>query len=62
MPGFEIFGDPERKEVTDVLSTGVLMRYGFDAARDGHYKAKEFEKTLCDITYLLYCGRALPDF
>ena len=50
MPGFEIFGDPERKEVNDVLSTGVLMRYGFDAARDGHYKAKEFEKTLCDIT------------
>lgn len=50
MPGFELFGDQERKEVTDVLSTGVLMRYGFDAARNGHYKALEFEKTLCDIT------------
>jgi 8-amino-3,8-dideoxy-alpha-D-manno-octulosonate transaminase len=50
MPGFELFGDQERKEVTDVLSTGVLMRYGFDGARKGHYKALEFEQTLCDIT------------
>jgi 8-amino-3,8-dideoxy-alpha-D-manno-octulosonate transaminase len=50
MPGFELFGDKERKEVTDVLSTGVLMRYGFDGARNGHYKALEFEQTLCDIT------------
>jgi 8-amino-3,8-dideoxy-alpha-D-manno-octulosonate transaminase len=50
MPGFELFGDQERKEVADVLSTGVLMRYGFDAARKGHYKALEFEKTLCGIT------------
>ena len=39
MPGFELFGDKERKQVTDVLSTGVLMRYGFDTARNGHYKA-----------------------
>ena len=28
MPGFEIFGDEERKEVQDVLDTGVLFRYG----------------------------------
>ena len=32
MPGFEYFGDEERKEVMDVLDSGVLMRYGFDAA------------------------------
>ena len=50
MPGFEIFGEKEKKEVEDVLSTGVLMRYGFDGARNGHYKALEFEKTLGDIT------------
>ena len=29
MPGFELFGDAERKEVNDVLDSGVLMRYGF---------------------------------
>lgn len=43
MPGFELFGDLERKEVNDVLETGVLMRYGFDGMRQGHWKAKELE-------------------
>ena len=42
MPGFEIFGKEERKEVEDVLETGVLFRYGFDQARRGHWKAKTF--------------------
>lgn len=54
MPGFEIFGDEERKEVTDVLETGVLFRYGFEAARNGHFKALEFEKKLCEITHSAY--------
>ena len=43
MPGFELFGDLERKELNDVLENGVLMRYGFDAMRNGHWKAKELE-------------------
>lgn len=43
MPGFEIFGDEERKQVNEVLETGVLMRYGFDGMRNNHWKAKEFE-------------------
>lgn len=47
MPGFEIFGDEERKEVMDVLDTGVLMRYNFDGPRKGIWKAKEFEDNLC---------------
>lgn len=46
MPGFEIFGDEERKEVQDVLASGVLFRYGFDAARNGHWKARSFEEEL----------------
>ena len=46
MPGFEIFGDEEREQVNDVLETGVLFRYGFDGARQGHWKAKTFEKEL----------------
>ncbi|EDP70530.1 DegT/DnrJ/EryC1/StrS aminotransferase [Flavobacteriales bacterium ALC-1] len=46
MPGFELFGDLERKEVNDVLGNGVLMRYGFDGMRNGHWKAKELEKEL----------------
>ena len=46
MPGFELFGDAERKSVNDVLDNGVLMRYGFDGLRNGHWKAKELENEL----------------
>ncbi|KAA5823793.1 DegT/DnrJ/EryC1/StrS family aminotransferase [Algibacter amylolyticus] len=46
MPGFELFGDLERKQVNDVLDNGVLMRYGFDGMRNGHWKAKELETEL----------------
>jgi 8-amino-3,8-dideoxy-alpha-D-manno-octulosonate transaminase len=47
MPGFEFWGDEERKEVNDVLETGILMRYGFDGARKGTWKAKELEQQIC---------------
>jgi 8-amino-3,8-dideoxy-alpha-D-manno-octulosonate transaminase len=43
MPGFEKFSDLERKEVNDVLETGVLMRYGFDGMRNNIFKAKDLE-------------------
>ncbi|RZS90490.1 DegT/DnrJ/EryC1/StrS family aminotransferase [Aquimarina brevivitae] len=46
MPGFEVFGAEEKKEVQDVLDNGVLMRYGFDGNRNGHHKALELEKAL----------------
>ncbi len=46
MPGFELFGDQERKEVQDVLESGILMRYGFDGMRNGHWKAKELEQEI----------------
>jgi 8-amino-3,8-dideoxy-alpha-D-manno-octulosonate transaminase len=46
MPGYEMFGDEERKEVNEVLETGILMRYGFDAARKGRWKARELEEEI----------------
>ncbi|WP_340065814.1 DegT/DnrJ/EryC1/StrS family aminotransferase [Ascidiimonas aurantiaca] len=46
MPGFELFGDLERKHVNDVLDSGVLMRYGFDSMRNDHWKARELETLL----------------
>jgi 8-amino-3,8-dideoxy-alpha-D-manno-octulosonate transaminase len=55
MPGFEIFGDEERKEVQDVLDTGVLFRYGFDQARQGHWKARTFEIELAKRIGVNYC-------
>lgn len=55
MPGFEIFGDEERKEVQDVLDTGVLFRYGFDQARKGNWKAKTFETELAERMDVRHC-------
>jgi len=55
MPGFEIFGDEERKEVQDVLDSGVLFRYGFDQARNDHWKARTFEKELAEKIGTGYC-------
>lgn len=55
MPGFEIFGAEERKQVNDVLETGVLMRYGFDGMRNNHWKAKEFEKAFAIRMGSGYC-------
>jgi 8-amino-3,8-dideoxy-alpha-D-manno-octulosonate transaminase len=44
MPGFELFGEAEKAQVQDVLDSGVLMRYGFDGMRNGHWKAQELEQ------------------
>ena len=55
MPGFELFGDAERNEVNDVLDSGVLMRYGFDGLRKGHWKAKCRYQPTCSH----YCVEAL---
>ncbi len=54
MPGTELFGAEERKEVNDVLDTGILFRYGHDAQRNGHWKAKEFEDEVKKITGAKY--------
>jgi 8-amino-3,8-dideoxy-alpha-D-manno-octulosonate transaminase len=46
MPGTELFGAEEKKEIMDVLETGVLFRYNHDQQRNGHWKAKSFENDL----------------
>ena len=51
MPGFELFGDEEKKEIADVLDTGVLFRYEFAEQRKGIYKVREFEEK-----FAAYCG------
>lgn len=54
MPGFEIFGEEEKKEIMDVLDTGVLFRYEFGEQRKGVYKVKEFEEKFahyCNSSY-----------
>ena len=46
MPGFEFIGEEERRELQQVIDSGVLMRYGFDAARNGQWKCRELEQQL----------------
>jgi 8-amino-3,8-dideoxy-alpha-D-manno-octulosonate transaminase len=63
MPGYELFGNEERKEVNDVLETGILMRYGFNAARKNIWKAAELEKAItatfgCQYAQLVSSGTA----
>ncbi len=51
MPGFEVFGAEEKKEIMDVLDTGVLFRYEFGDQRQGIFKVREFEEK-----FAAYCG------
>ena len=51
MPGFEIFGEEEKKEIMEVLDTGVLFRYEFPNERKGIYKVRTFEEK-----FAAYCG------
>jgi 8-amino-3,8-dideoxy-alpha-D-manno-octulosonate transaminase len=53
MPGFEIFGEEEKKEIMDVLNTGVLFRYEFNEQRNGVFKVRQFEEK-----FAAYCGSA----
>lgn len=44
MPGYELWSDKEKKEVNDVLETGILMRYGFDGPGMASGKAKSWKR------------------
>ncbi|MCU0449539.1 MAG: aminotransferase class I/II-fold pyridoxal phosphate-dependent enzyme, partial [Bernardetiaceae bacterium] len=50
MPGSELIGAEERKEINDVLETGILFRYNHDEPRKGIWKARSFEQELCQFT------------
>jgi 8-amino-3,8-dideoxy-alpha-D-manno-octulosonate transaminase len=54
MPGTELFGNEERKEINDVLETGMLFRYNHDQQRNGIWKAREFEAEVRKITGAKY--------
>ncbi|MBE2231652.1 MAG: DegT/DnrJ/EryC1/StrS family aminotransferase [Chitinophagaceae bacterium] len=63
MPGYELWSDHERKEVNEVLETGILMRYGFDGPRKGIWKSKELEAAInqrfgCQYSQLVSSGTA----
>ena len=54
MPGTELFGAEERKEVNDVMETGMLFRYGHADQRNDHWKARDFEAEVRHLTGATY--------
>jgi 8-amino-3,8-dideoxy-alpha-D-manno-octulosonate transaminase len=54
MPGSELFGAQEQKEVNEVMETGILFRYNHDHLRKGIWKAREFEAEVKKITHAKY--------
>lgn len=50
MPGTEFYGAEERKEINDVLETGIFFRYNHDAQRNNIWKARDFEAEVKKIT------------
>jgi len=58
MPGFEVFGEEEKREIMEVLDTGVLFRYEFPEQRKGIYKVRTFEEEFSSYTGAKY-GQAV---
>jgi 8-amino-3,8-dideoxy-alpha-D-manno-octulosonate transaminase len=50
MPGFEVFGEEEKREVLEVFDTGVLFRYEFGAQRRDVWKVRQFEESFARYT------------
>lgn len=54
MPGTELFGAEEKKEINEVLETGILFRFNHEAQRNNIWKAKDFEAEVRKITGAKY--------
>ena len=54
MPGSELFGREEKKEIDDVLETGILFRYNHEAQRKNIWKARDFENEVKKLTGAKY--------
>ncbi|MBF0473463.1 MAG: DegT/DnrJ/EryC1/StrS family aminotransferase [Nitrospirae bacterium] len=56
MPGFEVFGEEERKAINEIfeINGGIIFAHSFDAMRKGVYRVREFEAAFAkrmDIKY-----------
>lgn len=54
MPGFELFGDAERREVNEVLETGIMFRYNHDEVRNNVWKTRDLEAEVRSFTGAKY--------
>ena len=57
MPGWELLGNQERRELNDIfkLSNGVLFAHGFDDRRNKIYRVKKFEKQISKFLNVKFC-------
>jgi len=54
MPGMDVFGAEERKEVMDVLESTCLFRYNHEHLRNGMWKTRELEEVTAAYTGAKY--------
>ncbi len=54
MPGTDLFGAEEKKQVLDIMETGCLFRYGHEDIRRGIWKACEMEEKVKKFTRAKY--------
>lgn len=54
MPGMDVFGAEERKEVMDVLESTCLFRYNHEHLRNGMWKSRELEEVTAAYTGAKY--------
>ena len=54
MPGFELFGEDERREVNEVLETGIMFRYNHEDVRNNVWKARDLEDEVKKFTGAKY--------
>ncbi len=52
MPGFETFGKEEKDQLSEMMETGILMRYNFDNQRNNKWKAREWEESIQEKTQI----------
>jgi len=50
MPGYEWIGEAEKKQIDQVMDTGILFRYEFETERKDVFKVREFEKKFAQYT------------
>jgi 8-amino-3,8-dideoxy-alpha-D-manno-octulosonate transaminase len=43
VPGWEFFDENEKKQIDEVMETGIIMRFGFEGQRKARWKAREME-------------------
>lgn len=49
MPGFELIGSEEKKEINEIFDNGgILFRHGFDTLRNNCFKVKSFENAFSE--------------